>query len=116
MTVKPAAPRVLQGNSIQATIEARYFFGEPVAGAKVTYVVHTSTHYWWDQDEQDDNGDSADADCRFADDSDEPDDTYGQTEQQEHQGVLDANGQLTVTLPTRSTASTLTRTTASRRA
>ena len=42
VTVKPAAPRVLQGNSIQATIEARYFFGEPVAGAKVTYVVHTS--------------------------------------------------------------------------
>ncbi len=25
---------------------------------------------------------------------------WGQTEQQEHQGVLDANGQLTVTLPT----------------
>ncbi len=42
VTVKPVAPRVLQGSSIQATIEARYFFGEPVAGAKVTYVVHTS--------------------------------------------------------------------------
>jgi hypothetical protein len=32
VTVKPTAPRVLQGNTIQATIEARYFFGEPVAG------------------------------------------------------------------------------------
>ena len=52
VTVKPAAPRVLQGNSIQATIEARYFFGEPVASAKVKYVVHTSTHYWWDEDER----------------------------------------------------------------
>jgi alpha-2-macroglobulin len=51
VTVKPATPRVLQGNTIQATIEARYFFGEPVAGAKVTYVVHTSQHYWWDEDE-----------------------------------------------------------------
>ncbi len=51
VTVKPAVARVLQGDSIQATINARYFFGEPVAGAKVTYVVHTSTHYWWDQDE-----------------------------------------------------------------
>ena len=99
VTVKPAVPRVLQGNSIQATINARYFFGEPVAGAKVTYVVHTSTHYWWDQDEEDDNG--ADADSNNSDDSDEADDTYDQTEQQEHQGVLDANGQLTVTLPTR---------------
>ena len=61
MTVKPAVPRVLQGNSIQATIKARYFFGEPVSGAKVTYVVHTSTHYWWDQDEGDENGEDADA-------------------------------------------------------
>jgi hypothetical protein len=100
VTVKPAVPRVLQGNSIQATINARYFFGEPVAGAKVTYVVHTSTHYWWDQDEGDDNGADADANSNDSDDSDEPDDTYDQTEQQEHQGVLDSNGQLTVTLPT----------------
>jgi alpha-2-macroglobulin len=100
VTVKPAVARVLQGNSIQATISARYFFGEPVAGGKVKYVVHTSTHYWWDQDDQDDNGDSTDANSDSSDDSDDADDTYGQSEQQEHQGVLDANGQLTVTLPT----------------
>jgi hypothetical protein len=98
VTVKPAVPRVLQGDSIQATINARYFFGEPVAGAKVTYVVHTSTHYWWDQDEGDDSDADADAD---SDQSDDADDTYGQTEQQEHEGILDANGQLTVTVPTR---------------
>ncbi len=64
VTVKPATARVLQGNTIQATIEARYFFGEPVAGANVTYVVHTSQHYWWDEDEEDENGDSADAASR----------------------------------------------------
>ncbi len=34
------------------------------------------------------------------DDEDDTDSGYGETEQQEHQGVLDANGQLTVTLPT----------------
>jgi hypothetical protein len=92
VTVKPSAPRILQGNSIQATIEARYFFGEPVANAKVKYVVHTSTHYWWDQDQDEDNGgdDSADA---------EADDTYGETEQQEHEGILDANGRLSVQFP-----------------
>ena len=33
---------LLAGQPIQASIEARYFFGEPVAGAKVKYVVHTS--------------------------------------------------------------------------
>jgi len=97
VTVKPTAQRVLQGDSIQAVIEARYFFGEPVSGAKVTYVVHTSTHYWWDQDEEDENGEEADADSSDSDDSDYASD---QAEQQEHQGVLDANGQLTVTLPT----------------
>jgi hypothetical protein len=89
---------VLQGNTIQATIEARYFFGEPVSGAKVTYVVHTSTHYWWDEDDEDENGEDADADSG---ESDESDYAWGQTEQQEQHGVLDANGQLTVTLPTR---------------
>jgi uncharacterized protein YfaS (alpha-2-macroglobulin family) len=97
VTVKPAAQRVLEGNSIQAMIEARYFFGEPVSNAKVTYVVHTSQHYWWDQDAENDNGDAEPDDSGGADDTYE---AWGETEQQEHQGVLDANGQLTVTLPT----------------
>ena len=92
VTVKPVAPRVLQGNTIQATIEARYFFGEPVSVAKVTYVVHTSTHYWWDEDQEDEAEEG---------EAEESEDTWGQTEEQEHSGVLDANGQLTVTLPTR---------------
>ncbi len=43
--VTPAANRVLQGQAIHATIDARYFFGEPVAGARVEYVVHRSA-YW----------------------------------------------------------------------
>jgi uncharacterized protein YfaS (alpha-2-macroglobulin family) len=99
VTVKPATQRVLQGNSIQATIEAKYFFGEPVSGAKVTYVVHTSQHYWWDEDEADENSDG-DASAEETDE-DQSEYGYGETEQQEHQGVLDANGQLSVTLPTR---------------
>jgi alpha-2-macroglobulin len=95
VTVKPAVARVLQGNQIQAVIEARYFFGEPVANAKVKYVVHTSTHYWWDQE---DAGEDEGADAA-TDATDEPDDTYGATEQQEHDGVLDANGRLSVSIP-----------------
>jgi hypothetical protein len=98
VTVKPSVQRVLQGDSIQAVIEARYFFGEPVAGAKVKYVVHTSQHYWWDEDEEDDSG--VDADDSSTDDSPDSDDTYGATEQQEHEGILDANGRLTITVPT----------------
>ena len=101
VTVKPIAPRVLQGTSIQATIEARYFFGEPVSGAKVTYVVHTATHYWWDEEQGDDNSSEADDASDDSDQSDDSDVTWGETEQQEHTGVLDANGRLTINLPTR---------------
>jgi hypothetical protein len=95
--VKPAVQRVLQGNSIQATIEARYFFGEPVANTKVKYVVHTSTHYWWDENEAD--SEEAEGDSS-GEDSGESDYMFGASEQQEQEGVLDANGRLTVTLPT----------------
>ena len=41
--VTAQTPRVLQGQPIKATIDARYYFGEPVANAKVKWVVHTST-------------------------------------------------------------------------
>jgi hypothetical protein len=103
VTVKPAAPRVLQGNSIQAVIEARYFFGEPVANAKVKYVVHTFTHYWWDEDQDEDNaGDEAGDDDgvnRAEDPNAASDFAWGATEQQEREGVLDTNGRLTIEIP-----------------
>ncbi|UWZ82281.1 alpha-2-macroglobulin family protein [Occallatibacter riparius] len=96
VTVKPAAQRIVQGNTLQAIIEARYFFGEPVPGAKVKYVVHTSTHYWWgEEDEGDDNAGGSEGEGSYP----EEDDTYGATEQQEHEGVLDANGRLAISLP-----------------
>jgi len=80
VTVKVPVAHLLQGSQITANIEAKYFFGEPVAGAKVKYVVHTSTHYWWDQDQADDEAGGENADQGSAEDSD---DTYGETEQQE---------------------------------
>ncbi len=95
VTVKTSAQRVLQGSAIQATIEAKYFFGEPVSGAKVTYVVHTSPHYWWDQSQDDEDSDAEGGEGGDYYDS------WDQSEQQEQTGVLDADGRLTVTLPTR---------------
>ncbi|MDR3764005.1 MAG: alpha-2-macroglobulin family protein [Acidobacteriota bacterium] len=95
--VTPAAPRVIQGQGIQATIEARYFFGEPVARAKVTWVVHTSR--WWAPgrfEDADDADDDAEDDGNSGDDAD-----YGGQQEEEHKGVLDADGKLTITLPTR---------------
>jgi alpha-2-macroglobulin len=99
--VTPSAPRVLQGGSITATIEADYYYGEPVAGAAVTYVVNTSTYYspFMDRDADDDT-DAAQADSAD-DDSDNDDDDYAGDEISQQTGQLDANGKLQITLPTR---------------
>jgi uncharacterized protein YfaS (alpha-2-macroglobulin family) len=88
--VTPERPRVIQGESVKATIEARYYFGEPVANAKVKYVVHTERAYLWDDDsgaeESDDQGDM---------------DNYFYGEQVlEQDGALDGNGRLVVSIPT----------------
>lgn len=99
VTVKPAAQRILQGNALEATIEARYFFGEPVANAKVKYVVHTTQHWWWDEDPDQSSDETAAATDDAADSSSQDDESYGETEQQEHEGTLDANGRLTVKIP-----------------
>jgi alpha-2-macroglobulin len=96
VTVKSTVPHLLQGSAVQTTIEAKYFFGEPVAGAKVKYVVHTSTHYWWGEEDEGGDADSPDAESEGG----EMDNTWGETEQQEHDGVLDANGRLVVSVPT----------------
>ncbi len=101
--VTPQTPRVLQGQPIMATIDARYYFGEPVANAKVKWVVHTST-YWpmgRGDDDSADAGDSEGGDA-VADNSDNGDegDTYGGDQEEEKSGVLDADGKLQITVPT----------------
>jgi alpha-2-macroglobulin len=97
--VLPTSGRVLQGNSIEATIEARYFFGEPVANASVKYVVHTST-YWspfFERDEDEEGG-------GFSEGGDEEDSQptydYGGEQILEQGGKLDANGRLKIQVPT----------------
>jgi uncharacterized protein YfaS (alpha-2-macroglobulin family) len=79
--VTPSKKRVIQGEPVQATIEAKYYYGEPVANAKVKYVVHRS-RYWlpWYMDEDEEQ-------------QPDQDDTWSNKEQQEEQsGTLDANG------------------------
>ncbi len=96
--VTAQTPRVLQGQPIKATIDARYYFGEPVANAKVKWVVHTSPYYpggrWASEDEGMGETDEA-----------QPEegqyDQYGPGEQeQENSGVLDLDGKLQITIPT----------------
>ncbi len=86
--------RVLQGASVPVTIDSRYFFGEPVAGAKVKYRIYHERHYWWGESEEDDSQGEAGA-------SDDAASSYNGDEEAEKTGVLDSNGLLTVQVPTR---------------
>ncbi|MBZ5620829.1 MAG: alpha-2-macroglobulin [Acidobacteriia bacterium] len=53
--VIPAKARVIQGETVQATIDSRYYFGEPVNGAKVAYAVYRDRYWfplWYDPDDE----------------------------------------------------------------
>jgi uncharacterized protein YfaS (alpha-2-macroglobulin family) len=95
--VSAAKPRVLEGDTMQVTIDSRYFFGEPVANAVVKYKVFHAPHYWW-EDEGDDGqgmGPVEETDERTNDYL-----GYGADQASEQTGKLDANGKLTITVPT----------------
>jgi hypothetical protein len=84
--VMPAKTRVLEGDPVEAVIDARYYFGEPVDSGTVKYTVYRS-RYWFplwgepDEDVEQQEG--------FQDESN--------SEQiLESQGKLDADGKLTI--------------------
>ena len=45
VAVRPATRLEVQGRRLRATIAARYYFGQPVAGAAVTYAVYKQGYY-----------------------------------------------------------------------
>jgi len=99
--VTPEVPRVLQGNSVRVTFDARYYFGEPVAGAKVAWVVHRS-RYWSpflyrDEEYEDEAGREGEGDEEGGVQGDY---LYGGEQLSEQKGTLDSEGRLTVTIPT----------------
>ena len=98
--VVPEAQRVLQGQPIKATIEAKYYFGEPVANAKVKWVVHQEATYsglTFYAEEAGEEGESEGDEEGAVSDSE----SYYSGEQTEEQsGTLDQNGQLQITVPT----------------
>jgi uncharacterized protein YfaS (alpha-2-macroglobulin family) len=95
--VKTAQKRVLQGATMAVTIDSRYFFGEPVANAKVKYRVYHQRHYWWGEDSDDDTpSPDTSADAGDADQS-----SYAGDEEAEQTGKLNADGILVIQVPTR---------------
>jgi hypothetical protein len=94
--VIPAKGRLIQGETTQVTIDSRYYFGEPVSGAKVTYAFYKTPYYfpaWYDPDEE--AGDQP-----SAQEGDEGDTGDSGDQVQQNQGQLDAEGKLTINLPT----------------
>jgi uncharacterized protein YfaS (alpha-2-macroglobulin family) len=91
--VTAAQKRVLQGGTVQVTIDSRYFFGEPVANARVKYRIYHERHYWFGEDESDESpaqDDSAEADSNG----------YSGDQESEATGKLDADGKLVLNVPT----------------
>ena len=90
--VTPTKARILQGQNAQAVIDSRYYFGEPVARAKLKYAVYRNRYWlplWLDSDEDmpPDNGDAEGND-------------YGEEQIVDSEGQLDAEGKLTIDFPT----------------
>ncbi len=91
--VTPSQTRVIQGGTVQAVIDARYFFGEPVSGAKVKYSIARTRYwfpFWYDADDEQDQ-DRAEGINN--------DDEFGRDQLTDQEGQLDADGKLTVEIP-----------------
>ncbi len=91
--VKPSKARVVQGERVDAVIQAKYFFGEPVKGAKVTYTVRRGAYYppWFDRDDE-------------LNQTTEGDESGGESfdgeQGEEKEAKLNDKGELTIALPT----------------
>ena len=91
-------PRVLEGESTSAVIDSKYYFGEPVNGAKVHYSIHRSRYwfpFWYepgDEAEEDDGSEGGGLGQAYEDANSE--------EVSQGDGVLDAEGKLTIQVPT----------------
>ena len=89
--VSPRRGRVLQGEPIEAAVEARYYYGEPVANAKVTYAVYRSR--WWNPaaGREEDFGDEGESEEGFG---------WDREQVLEAAAQLDAEGRVNLSIPT----------------
>ncbi|HEV8487860.1 MAG TPA: MG2 domain-containing protein [Blastocatellia bacterium] len=78
------------GEKVKFSIEARYFFGEPVKNADVTYYIYRSRYYpwWWERDEDEEQDEN--------EGGEESSYGYGNDMVKDGQEKLNANGKLDV--------------------
>ncbi|MGH9928547.1 MAG: alpha-2-macroglobulin family protein, partial [Pyrinomonadaceae bacterium] len=95
VTVAAPGKFVQTGQKANFSIDARYFFGAPVANAEVKYYIYRSRYYAWfgagDSDETTDEADTEDEYAQFY--------RGGDDMVQESEGTLDARGHLNVEFP-----------------
>lgn len=90
VTVATAKKFAEVGEKVKFSIEARYFFGEPVKQADVQYYIYRSRYYpWWWADEDDASADEGSSE-------DEGGYGYGNDMVKDGQAVLNADGKLDV--------------------
>lgn len=89
-------PFAAVGESVKFSVEARYFFGAPVAKADVHYYIYRSRYYhsWWEGESSDDFDDAAGPENEGGDESEGG--YYGNDVVDEADGTLDANGHLSI--------------------
>ena len=88
---------VQAGQKANFSIDARYFFGSPVANAEVKYYIHRSPYYAWDFE-----GEGSEEDTEESENGDEYSQFYGGYDYdtvKEGEGTLDARGHLNVEFP-----------------
>lgn len=95
--VKVSTPKkfIAGGEKMKFEIDARYFFGAPVANADVKYYIHRSHYYpyWWGDDE---SADELGIDETEADGANDDYSDYDSDVLKEEEGKLDAQGHLSV--------------------
>jgi alpha-2-macroglobulin len=92
VTVSAPGKFVQAGQKTNFSIDARYFFGSPVANAEVKYYIYRSRYYAWSfADDSDDSTDESDSEDEYSQFYHGGDDMV-----QESEGTLDARGHLNV--------------------
>ncbi len=93
VTVKAPKQFIPVGEKTKFSVEAKYFFGEPVRNADVKYYIYRSRyyHWWWNDDDGDGIGASSEED-----EGDNEYYGYGNDMVKEGEGKLDANGRLEI--------------------
>ncbi len=95
LSAKAVNPQVIAGQKATVNVSAAYYFGAPVAGARISYTVYSSPD--WVSDFPDDYDYQAGDESIFEDSSG---DTYYGSQIATGSATLDANGNAQITFPT----------------